>query len=163
LEELGFDKCYHFSDMSDNLEHPSVWLSLSRGEKINWERLFEGYQSTVYWSPSCDYLEILKQYPDAKALLTVRDPEKWYKSMHDTIYKFNRLTFIRKVFLLTTSLFRPEVKKTVRHVGITGKDPVAEYFQRKISRIKNMPSKCLSNISKMLKAKCLLTVCWFLT
>ncbi len=111
LEKLGFDKCYHFSDMHNHLEHTDIWLSVSRGEKVNWESLFEGYQSTVYWSPSYDYLELLKQYPDVKVVLTVRDPEKWYKSMYDTIYKFNRLTFSRKVFLLVMSLFKPELKK----------------------------------------------------
>jgi hypothetical protein len=111
LEELGFTKCYHFIELFDNPEHPSMWLSASRGEKVDWEKLFEGYQATVYWSPCYDYLELLKHYPDAKVVLTVREPEKWYQSMHDTIYKFNRLTFLRKVFLLTMGLFKPELKK----------------------------------------------------
>ena len=111
LEELGFAKCYHFIELYDNPEHPPIWLSASQGEPVDWERIFEGYQATVYWSPCYDYLELLKRYPDAKVILTVRDPEKWYQSMHDTIYKFNRLTFLRKVFLLTMGLFKPELKR----------------------------------------------------
>jgi hypothetical protein len=111
LEELDFAKCYHFIELYDNPEHPPIWLSASRGEPVDWERIFEGYQATVYWSPCYDYLELLKRYPDAKVILTVRDPEKWYQSMHDTIYKFNRLTFLRKVFLLTMGLFKPEFKR----------------------------------------------------
>jgi len=111
LEELAFTKCYHFAEIYDNPEHSPIWLSASRGEQVNWEKLFKGYQSTVYWSPCYDYLELLKYYPDAKVILTVRDPEKWHQSVHDTIYKWNRLTFLRKFFLLTMGVFKPELKR----------------------------------------------------
>ncbi len=111
LEELGFTKCYHFIDLYNNPEHPSTWLSASRGEKIDWERLFEGYKATVYWTTCYDYSELLKHYPDARVVLTVRDPEKWYQSVHNTIYRFNRLTIPRKILLLTIGLFKPEFKK----------------------------------------------------
>ncbi len=111
LEGLGFDKCYHFSDMWHHPEHNALWLSLSRGQKVDWETLFKGYQATVYWAPCYDYLDLLRQYPELKVVLTVRDPEKWYKSMYATIYRLNRLTFARKVFLLAKSLFRPELRQ----------------------------------------------------
>lgn len=109
LEELGLAKCYNFIGLYDNPEHPSKWLSASRGEKVDWEKLFEGYQSAVYWPPSCDYLEFLELYPDSKVVVTVRDPEKWYKSMHDTVYN-NRLTIMRKLFLPIMGLFKPKFK-----------------------------------------------------
>ena len=111
LEELGFSKCYHFSDMYDNPGHHAIWRSLSEGERIDWENFFKGCQASVYWPPSCDYTEFLKRHPDVRVVLTVRDPEKWYKSMYDTIYKFNRLTFSRRVFLLIMGLFKPDMKK----------------------------------------------------
>jgi hypothetical protein len=110
LEQLGYDKCYHFIDLFDNPEHPSLFLSASQGQKVNWEKIFEGYQSTVYWSTCYDYHEILGNYPDVKVVLTMRDPEKWYKSTYDTIYKYNRLTFFRKLFLPVIGFFRPDFK-----------------------------------------------------
>ncbi|QTA87819.1 sulfotransferase family protein [Desulfonema magnum] len=111
LESLGFDKCCHFSDMFSNPEHLRLWKSLARGEKIDWERAFEGCQASVYWPPGCDYTEFLKEHPDVRVVLTIRDTEKWYKSVYDTIYKFNHLTFSRRVFMLVMGLFRPGIRK----------------------------------------------------
>ena len=49
-------------------------------------RLFDGYQATVDW-PGCSfYRELMRQYPEAKVILTVRDPERWYDSARQTIY-----------------------------------------------------------------------------
>ena len=31
----------------------------------------------------------MELYPDAKVILTVRDPETWYKSVKETIYQIN--------------------------------------------------------------------------
>ncbi|MCI5133963.1 MAG: sulfotransferase family protein [Candidatus Electrothrix sp. AW2] len=110
LEELGFDKCYHFSGMHKNPEHIDLWRAVARGESVDWESMFQGYQATVYWSPTYDYQSLLRQHPDIKVILTVREPEKWYKSMYETIYTYNRLTLSRKLLLNVLSLFRPGLK-----------------------------------------------------
>lgn len=111
LEELGFSKCYHFSDMYDKKDDLEIWLSLSRGEKIDWERIFDGYQATVYWTPSYDYRDLLEKYQDIKVVLLVRDADKWYKSMYDTVYQYNRLTLFRKLFLRIMKVWKPELNK----------------------------------------------------
>ena len=43
----------------------------------------------------------MEAYPDAKVLLTVRDPKKWYKSVHDTIYqaKFFANDFALRIYM----------------------------------------------------------------
>lgn len=86
LEHLGFSRCYH---MTEVLAHPGdipVWDAAARGETVDWEALFQGYRATVDW-PGCNfYLDYLRLYPDAKVILTVRDPERWYDSAHQTIY-----------------------------------------------------------------------------
>ena len=35
------------------------------------------------------FRELMELYPDAKVILTVRDPETWYKSVKETIYQIN--------------------------------------------------------------------------
>jgi Sulfotransferase domain len=30
--------------------------------------------------------ELMRQYPDAKVVLTVREPDRWYESCRQTIY-----------------------------------------------------------------------------
>lgn len=53
---------------------------------MNWQRFFRKYHSVVDW-PTCSfYKELMAEYPDAKILLNVRDPEKWYDSMYETIW-----------------------------------------------------------------------------
>jgi hypothetical protein len=53
---------------------------------VDFEKLFEGYQASVDW-PSCNFWrEQMAAYPDAKVILSERDPEAWYASIMKTIY-----------------------------------------------------------------------------
>lgn len=84
LEQLGFDKCYHMMEVQP--DHREVWARAHRGESVDYDALFEGFQATVDW-PSCNlWQDQLKYYPDAKVILSLRDPESWYKSVMNTIY-----------------------------------------------------------------------------
>jgi hypothetical protein len=103
LEELGFGKCYHMTDVLAHKEDARVWDAAARGKPVDWESLFAGYQATVDW-PGCSfYRELLRQYPDAKVILTVRDPERWYDSAHQTIY------YARHVFPAWSALVLPRM------------------------------------------------------
>jgi hypothetical protein len=87
LEELGLRKCYHMTDVLAHLEHAAVWDDAAQGKAVDWELLFTGYAATVDW-PGCSfYAELLRRYPDAKVILTVRDPDRWYESARQTIYQ----------------------------------------------------------------------------
>ena len=86
LEQLGFTKCYHMLEVSLNEGHVELWRALGRGERVDLEALFEGYQASVDW-PSCNFWrEQLEVFPDAKVILSRRDPERWYESVMNTIY-----------------------------------------------------------------------------
>jgi hypothetical protein len=87
LEELGYGPCYHMTEVFEHPEHAPLWEAAARGEPIDWEELFAGYQATVDWPGAAFYKEIMKTYPEAKVLLSsVRDPERWYESTRSTIY-----------------------------------------------------------------------------
>ncbi len=86
LQTLGFDKCYHMMEVRQHPEHVETWRRAHLGESVNWDELFAGYQATVDW-PSCNlWREQLAAYPDAKVILSLRDPESWYASVMNTIY-----------------------------------------------------------------------------
>jgi len=86
LERIGFDKCYYMSEVIAHLQHISVWDAAGRGEPVDWEALFWGFQAIVDW-PGCNfYREFQGKYPDAKVILSVSDPERWYDSARQTIY-----------------------------------------------------------------------------
>jgi hypothetical protein len=86
LEELGYGPCYHMTEVFDNLEHLPLWEAAVRGEPVGWEKIFASYQAAVDWPAAAFYKELMKEYPEAKVLLSVRDPEKWYESTKHTIY-----------------------------------------------------------------------------
>jgi hypothetical protein len=86
LEQLGYGPCYHMKITLYRYHHMRFFMRAWHGKKVNWEKFFHRYNSVVDW-PSCAfYKDLMKEYPDAKVLLNVRDPELWYESMKETIY-----------------------------------------------------------------------------
>jgi hypothetical protein len=91
LEELGFDPCYHMIELFEHPEHVEVWEAAARGESADWDRLLGGYRATTDW-PACSfYVGLMQRYPDAKVILTVRDPDRWYESTYNTVYLRRRM------------------------------------------------------------------------
>lgn len=86
LEELGFAPCYHMSELLQTPEHIPYWEAAARGEPIDWNTIFRGYQATTDWPACVFYEELMQAYPEAKVILTLRDPEKWYESASNTIF-----------------------------------------------------------------------------
>jgi sulfotransferase family protein len=105
LEELGFSRCYHMTEVFAHPEHAAVWSAARRGEPVDWDALFTGYQAAVDWPPCAFYRELMDRYPDAKVILTVRDADKWYNSSLQTIY------FARHAFPSWTRWFLPRMRR----------------------------------------------------
>jgi hypothetical protein len=86
LEELGFGPCYHMVELFEHPEHVERWEATVRGDAVEWEELFHGYRATVDWPGAAFYKELMERYPEARVILTVRDPERWYESARNTIF-----------------------------------------------------------------------------
>jgi hypothetical protein len=91
LEELGFGPCYHMTEVFTHPEHAAFWGSAWRGEPADWEGVLGGYEATVDWPACTFYEELMERHPEAKVLLSVRDPEPWYESTRSTIYELSML------------------------------------------------------------------------
>jgi hypothetical protein len=90
LEKLGYEKCYHMSEiLKFKHNHLDIWTSALDGEMVDWDELYEGYQASVDYPGCLFYKELLHQYPDAKVILTQRDPEGWYDSTYKTLFSAN--------------------------------------------------------------------------
>jgi Sulfotransferase domain len=92
LETLGFGPCYHMIEVFEHPEHAGFWQAAWRGEPVDWDGLLGGYEAAVDWPACTFYEELLQRYPDARVLLSVRDPERWYESTRDTIYQISKIT-----------------------------------------------------------------------
>jgi len=71
--------------------HADFWSSAWRGEPVDWEGVLGGYEATVDWPACTFYEELMERHPEAKVLLSVRDPEPWYESTRSTIYELSML------------------------------------------------------------------------
>ena len=87
LEKIGFGPCYHMMEVFPRPDHVVRWHRLAFSNTMDWDAIFGGFQATVDWPAARWWREIAAHFPDAKVLLSVRDPEAWYKSMSDTIYQ----------------------------------------------------------------------------
>src|SRR5262245_40480811 len=84
LEELGLTPCHHMTEVFLNLESVADWMRAAAGN-ADWEKIYGGFAATVDF-PGCTFWrELTEFYPEAKVLLTVRDPEKWFESTQATI------------------------------------------------------------------------------
>jgi hypothetical protein len=112
LETLGFGPCYHMTEVFTHPEHVELWRAATQGKPVAWEQIFDGYRATVDWPGCTFYAQLMQRYPDAKVILTVRDPQKWYESVYNTIYRITGAAS-SPVFYLA-SLVVPAAKR-MRH------------------------------------------------
>lgn len=90
LETLGFGPCHHMSEVLKRPETAAGWTSALRGDIDGLPDLVSGYRATLDF-PSCLlWRELADRYPEAKVVLTVRDPARWYRSARATILSQDR-------------------------------------------------------------------------
>jgi len=85
LEMLGFGPCYHMVNVLADLQQVELWQDALEG-RADWDRIFDGFQSTVDWPGGFFYRELIERYPEAKVVLSVRDPDAWERSMRETVW-----------------------------------------------------------------------------
>jgi hypothetical protein len=90
LEQLGFGRCHHMREVFAEMPSAQLWVEAAEG-RPDWERIFEGYQSCTD-APGCSFWrELADVYPDAKVLLSVRDPDEWFESTQVTVFSERNL------------------------------------------------------------------------
>jgi hypothetical protein len=85
LEQLGFGPCYHMTEVFAHPEHVPRWRDAAEGRPVDWDAVFAGYRATVDWPACAFWRALVARWPDAKVILTVRDPARWYESVSKTI------------------------------------------------------------------------------
>ena len=88
LEQLGFGPAHHMFEVRDHPELLPAWEAVARGEAADWDEMFAGYRSQTDWPGARVWRELASHWPDAKVILTVRDPDQWFDSVQATIAPF---------------------------------------------------------------------------
>ena len=84
LEQLGFP-CHHMIEVFMHQESIPLWVDAFNG-KANWSAIYKGYMATVDYPGAIFWRELVKEYPDALVLHSVRDPDEWFESTQATIF-----------------------------------------------------------------------------
>jgi Sulfotransferase domain len=113
LEMLGFGPCYHMVNVLTNLPLARQWEAALEGD-ADWDAIFGEHEATVDWPGSFFYRELADAYPEAKVVLSVRDPEAWEKSMRttiwDTIYGHSAAAHLSKARELVDPLWQNYIR-----------------------------------------------------
>lgn len=87
LERLLGAPCYHMLEVFQHPEHIALWRQAMGGEEPDWNRLLEGFAAAVDWPAAACWPELMQAFPDALVLLSLRDPDAWWESANETIFR----------------------------------------------------------------------------
>ncbi|MEQ4724784.1 sulfotransferase family protein [Nonomuraea sp. B19D2] len=90
LVQLGFGPCLSAGDVFRNPQLIRPLLGAVEGGSANWAEILTGYESMVCEPATPCWRQLVEQYPQAKVVHTVRDPEQWINSVQRTLLKRRR-------------------------------------------------------------------------
>lgn len=88
LEQLGFGPCHHMIEVFMHPESVPLWIDAGDG-RPDWDAIFRDYASMVDYPGARYWRQLAEHYPEAKVLLTLRDPDAWFESTQATIFAPN--------------------------------------------------------------------------
>jgi hypothetical protein len=87
LEQVGVGPCMHMIPLLADGERSTLFHKAAAGDADSLDAALDGCRSTVDWPGTYFWRELVEKNPDAKVILTVRDPQKWYDSAYRTIFR----------------------------------------------------------------------------
>jgi hypothetical protein len=86
LQVLGFRPCYHMQTALVRPSHLRFWVRAKEDGPVDFQAFFRHYRAAVDW-PACEfYRQLMAAFPEAKIVLTLRDPDDWYDSVRETLW-----------------------------------------------------------------------------
>ena len=90
LEKLLGGPCYHMTELFQHPEHIPHWQDAADGKPVDWHKVFGDYVAAVDEPTAQLWEPISRACPDALIILSVRDPDSWWKSANATIMDVKR-------------------------------------------------------------------------
>jgi hypothetical protein len=88
LEILGFNVCRGDWRNRHTMYLQALWVNRDYKEILRMTTYWNAFADTP-WGGTDLYVELLRAYPDAKYVLTEREPESWYRSFEKLITMFD--------------------------------------------------------------------------
>jgi hypothetical protein len=87
LEQLGFGPCHHMVELLEGPDQLRLWAQAAQDGTADWDLVYRGYRATVDWPGARFWRELTAHFSQARVILTVRDPRRWYESAAESIYR----------------------------------------------------------------------------
>ena len=143
LEEIGFGPCHHMKEVFLNGDQANWFYEKSQGVAVDWYQVFANYSAAVDWPAAAYCEEIAEAFPEAKVVLSVRDPESWYTSVEETIFNVvpNIPVWLRVLFPRTDKIAKL-INRVIWEGVFSGNFKDREYsinvFNKNIESVKAM-------------------------
>jgi hypothetical protein len=82
-----------FKDAQKGKDWLAAFEARRRGKKVDWKQLVKGYRSGIDAPISEVYIDICREDPEMKVILTHRPAEDWMKSVNSTIMRVTEPLF----------------------------------------------------------------------
>ena len=106
LEMLGIGRCYHMSELICDPSPRWRW-AFARWKPSLLDPLWTEYSATLD-APACNlWKQLADRFPEAKVILTRRDPARWYESVMETVANPKHVKLILRSPLAPTALANP--------------------------------------------------------
>jgi len=152
LEQLGFAPCYHYVEVVErrpgrNDGHLRAWVDFAKGRRaMDWRWLFASYQAVVDFPMAGFTAELLEAFPDARVVLTLRDPERWFESFDGLVRGLNRLR-VGRLFAprlrATATIFEHLVKRRVFGGRLDRASCLAAFERHRREVVRRVPAERL--------------------
>ncbi len=86
LEQLLEAPCHHMLEVLGDPTQVPAWIDAIDGRPVDWSAMLARYRALVDWPGASFWPELSAANPEALVLLSVRDPEDWYRSASNTIF-----------------------------------------------------------------------------
>jgi hypothetical protein len=86
LEQLLGAPCHHMLEVLGDPDQVPAWIDAIEGRPVDWSVMLSKYGAIVDWPGGAFWSELSRANPTALVLLSVRDPEEWYRSASNTIF-----------------------------------------------------------------------------
>ena len=87
LEQLGLGPCYHMDTLLARPSDVRGWTDIDQHGQTDWQQLLGNYRSAVDFPTVAYHPDLLRRFPRARCILTVRDEQEWYHSARATIMR----------------------------------------------------------------------------
>lgn len=140
LEQLGLGPCHHMFEVRDNPRQLRDWEYAAAGKAVDWRRVFRDYRSQVDWPGARYWRELAQVFPDAKVILTVREPNAWFDSVKATILPFlaGRGTHSSDHVNALAEMANETVARQVFHGRMTDREEAIAVFDKHVAEVQSV-------------------------